>query len=104
MAAERGGRGPVKKNHPVYWTKGDTQKKDMSKFKFENTRNLQKLKDIVGKEIAYHDLAYQNGERGFLMNKNRDKCVHSLFTEINFQRRQYVYALHVPRINADCET
>ena len=84
----------------------DTQKKDMSdiEFKSENTRNLQKLKDIVGKGIAYHDLEYQNGERGFLMNKNHDKCVHSLFTEINFQRRQYVYALHVPRINADCET
>ena len=59
-------------------------------FKSENTRNLQKLKDIVGKGIAYHDLEYQNGERGFLMNKNRDKCVHSLFTEINFQRKQYI--------------
>ena len=66
------------------------------RLKFENTRNLQKLKDIVGNEIAYHDLEShcEDEERGFLMNQIHEMInvlnVHSLFTEINFQRKQYV--------------
>ena len=75
----------------------DTHQKNISdtEFKFENTRNLQKLKDIVGKEIAYHDLEShcEDEERGFLMNQIHEMMnvfnVHSLFTEINFQRKQY---------------
>ena len=51
----------------------DTHQKNISdtEFKFENTRNLQKLKDIIGKEIAYHDLEShcEDEERGFLMNQ-----------------------------------
>ena len=39
----------------------------------ENTRSLQKLQDIIRKEIAFHDLEYQDGERGFWMNQNHEK-------------------------------
>ena len=67
-----------------------------TEFKFENTRNLQKLKDIFWKEIAYHDLEShcEDEERGFLMNQIYGMInvfnIHSLFTEINFQRKQYL--------------
>ena len=49
----------------------------------ENTRSLQKLQDIIRKEIAFHDLEYQDGQRGFLTNQNHEMTMCSFTVHLN---------------------